>query len=106
MHPAKWRGWRGRGDEGPITADGVETGFQPSLCTAECPVELGAGLFTNQGKGSHGAALGYFWGKGKRAGAFACCVRTQSHNKGKVFLFPAKAQVWTGGKIPKYPQDP
>ena len=57
------------------------------------PRQLGpaAGLFgieghTNQGKGSHGAALGYFGGKGKRAGTFACCVRTQSHNKGKAFF--------------------
>ena len=72
------------------------------------PGQLGpaAGLFgieghTNQGKGSHGAALGYFGGKGKRAGAFACCVRTQSHNKGKVFLFPAKVQVSAGGQDTK-----
>jgi hypothetical protein len=26
MQPAKWRGWRGRGDEGPITAERV--GFE------------------------------------------------------------------------------
>jgi hypothetical protein len=27
MHPAKWRGWRGRGDEGTITSErgGFET---------------------------------------------------------------------------------